>query len=125
FEDRRQRHAWDRAEDLSGMALLETAKAFPTLKFLLVNWAGFDGRRLVEAGCKGRCLVDFARMQVVFRKEVPPLIDTLGADAVAFGSHMPFDYVASSLVKLANLQQLRPADYEGVAGGNALRFLGL
>lgn len=125
FEDRRQRHAFDRAEDVSGAALVEAAKAFPTLRFLLVNWAALDGRRLIDAGLKGRCLIDFARMQVVFRKEVPRLIEAMGVEAVAFGSHAPFDYVAASLVKLENFQQLRPKDYERVAGGNAAAFLGL
>jgi uncharacterized protein len=125
FEDRRQRHAWDKAEDLSVPSLLEAARAHPTLKFLLVNWLGLDGARLADAGLKGRCLIDFARPQVVYRKEVPRLIDTLGVEAIAFGSHMPFDYVAPSLIKLANLEQLRPGDYEAIAGRNVARFLGL
>lgn len=125
FEDRRQRHAWDRAEDLTAAALLAAARAHPKLRFLLSNWSGLDGQKLADAGLKGRCLIDFARLQVVYRKEVPKLIETLGVEAVAFGSHMPFDYVGPSLIKLANIQQLRPADYEAVAWRNAARFLGL
>lgn len=123
FEDRRQRHAWDRAEDLSANAVIEAAKAHPRLKFLLANWLGLDGARLVEAGLKGRCLIDFARMQVVYRKEVPRLIESLGVEALAFGSHMPFDYVAPSLIKLDNLARLRPGDREAIAGRNAAAFL--
>lgn len=42
FEDRRQRHAWDRAEDLTAASLLEAARAHPKLKFLLVNWLGLE-----------------------------------------------------------------------------------
>lgn len=125
FEDRRQRHAWDRAEDLTAAALLEAAKAFPRLRFVLVNWIGLDGARLAEAGLRGRCLIDFARLQVVFRKDVPKLIETMGVESIAFGSHVPFDYVGASLVKLANVELLRPADYEAIAGRNAARFLGL
>jgi predicted TIM-barrel fold metal-dependent hydrolase len=125
FEDRRQRHAWDRAEDLTAAALLEAAKAHPTLRFLLVNWLGLDGARLVAAGLKGRVLIDFARLQVVYRKDALRLIDTLGVEALAFGSHLPFDYVAPSLIKLANLEMLRPAEREAVAWRNAARFLGL
>jgi len=125
FEDRRQRHAWDRAEDLTQPALLEAAKAFPTLKFLLLNWLGLDGAKLVEAGLKGRCLVDFARLQVVYRKDVPRLIETLGVATLAFGTHAPFDYVAPSLIKLANVELLRPADREAIAWKNAARFLAL
>lgn len=125
FEDRRQRHAWDRAEDLTFNALLDMARAFPRLKFLLVNWVGLDGKRMADAGLKGRCLVDFARMQVVFRKDVPKLSETLGVEALAFGSHMPFDYVGGSLVKLANVQRFHPADYERIAWRNAAAFLRL
>jgi predicted TIM-barrel fold metal-dependent hydrolase len=123
FEDRRQRHAWDRAEDLTLTALLDAARAHSRLRFLLVNWQGLDGAKLVEAGLKGRCLIDFARMQVVFRKEVPKLIATLGVEALAFGSHLPFDYVGPSLIKLANLEQLRPQDHEAIAWRNAAKFL--
>jgi len=125
FEDRRQRHHWDRAEDLQVTALLEAARAHPRLKFLLVNWLGFDGARLVDAGLRGRCLIDIARTAVVYRKEVPRLIETLGVEAIAFGSHMPFDYVGGSLVKLANIEKLRPADYEAIAWRNAAKFLGI
>ena len=125
LEDRRQRHDWDRAEDLSADALYAAARAFPALRFVLVNWIGLDGQKLVAAGLKGRCLIDFARLQVVYRKEVPRLIETIGAEAIAFGSHMPFDYVGPALVKLANLELQRPADFEGVAWRNAARFLKL
>ncbi len=125
FEDRRQRHAWDRAEDLTPTALLDAARAYPKLRFVLVNWIGLDGARLVEAGMRGRCLIDFARLQVVYRKDVPKLIATLGVESIAFGSHLPFDYVGASLVKLASVEMLRPADYEAIAWRNATRFFGL
>jgi predicted TIM-barrel fold metal-dependent hydrolase len=125
FEDRRQRHHWDRAEDLQVAALLDAARAHPTLKFMLVNWLGLDGAKLVEAGLKGRCLIDFARTQVVYRKDALRLMETLGVEAIAFGSHMPFDYVGPSLIKLANLEQLRPADHDAVAWRNAAQFLGV
>lgn len=125
FEDRRQRHAWDRAEDLNALAMLAAAKAYPRLKFALSNWAGLDGQKMAEAGLKGRCLVDFARMHVVFRKDVPKLIEALGVGAVAFGSHAPFDYVGPSLVKLADLEKLPAADFEKIAWRNAAAFFGL
>ena len=125
YEDRRQRHAWDRAEDLTVAALLAAAQAHPTLRFLLVNWAGLDGAKLAAAGLRGRCLIDFARLQVVYRKEVPHLIETLGVESLAFGSHLPFDYVGGSLVKLANLGHLPAADQERIAWRNAAAFLRL
>jgi predicted TIM-barrel fold metal-dependent hydrolase len=125
YEDRRQRHAWDRAEDLQLAEVLVAAREFPSLRMILVNWAAVDGARLAAAGLRGRCLIDFARLQVLFRKEVPRLIETLGAEAVAFGSHLPFDYVAPALVKLDSVARFHPAHLEGIAGRNAARFLGL
>lgn len=125
YEDRRQRHHWDRAEDLQASALFEAARAHPRLKFLLVNWLGLDGAKLVQAGLKGRCLIDISRPQVVYRKDVPRLIESMGVEAIAFGSHMPFEYVGPSLVKLANIEKLRPAEYEAIAWRNAAKFLGL
>jgi predicted TIM-barrel fold metal-dependent hydrolase len=123
FEDRRQRHHWDVAEDLEIKTLIEVAKAHPSLKFLLSNWIGLDGARLVEAGLKGRCLIDFARLHVLLLKDVPKLVAALGVESIAFGSHMPFDYVGPSLVKLANLESLPEADYEKIAWRNAAKFL--
>lgn len=125
FEDRRGRHAWDRAEDVPVTALLDAAKAHPKLKFLLVNWIALDGPKLAAAGLKGRCLIDFARLQVVYRKDVPKLVEALGVESIAFGSHLPFEYVGSSLVKLANLESWPAADREKIAWRNAAAFLGL
>lgn len=123
LEDRRQRHHWDVAEDLQWQHVADVARAHPTLKVLLSNWAGLSGARLVEAGLKGRCLIDFSRLHVLYLKDVPKLIDALGVEAIAFGSHMPFDYAGPSLVKLANLESLPEGDYEKIAWRNAAAFL--
>ena len=125
LEDRRQRHAWDRAEDLNILHVLDAARAHPQLRFALTNWAGLDGTKLASAGLRGRCLIDFARLQVLLRRDVPKLIASLGVESVAFGSHAPFDYVGSSLVKLANLEHLPAADYQRIAARNAATFFGL
>ncbi len=122
LEDRRQRHAWDRAEDLALPAVLAAAKAQPDLRIALLNWGALDGAKLAEAGLRGRCLVDFSRLQVVLRHDVPKLIAALGPEAVAFGTHAPFDYAGGSLIKLSNLERLYPEDAEKFAGGNATRF---
>lgn len=123
FEDRRQRHEWDRAEDLDFAVVSEVARTHPDLKVLFVNWIALDGKKLADAGLKGRCLIDFARLDVVLGKAVPKLIETIGVEAIAFGSHMPFNYVSPSLVKLANLETIPGADYEKIAWRNAARFL--
>lgn len=125
LEDRRQRHHWDVAEDLSMDSLVEAATTFPQLRFCLSNWIGLDAQKLLAAGLRGRCLIDFARLHVVMNKEVPRLIEALQVESIAFGTHMPFDYPGPSLVKLANLAGLFPEDYEQVAWKNAAQFFGL
>lgn len=122
LEDRRQRHAWDRAEDLTLNAVLDAARAHPDLKFALINWAGLDGAKLVAAGLKGRSLIDFARLSVLMRREVPKLIDALGVEAIAFGSHAPFDYYGPSLVKLESLAARGEDEHEKIAWRNAAEF---
>lgn len=125
LEDRRQRHHWDVAEDLTAKSLYEVAAAHPQLRFLLSNWIGLDGAKLVAAGLEGRCLIDFARLHVTFQKDVPKLIDALGIQSIAFGSHMPFDYLGGSLVKLANCEGYPREDFERIAWKNAADFLRL
>ena len=125
LEDRRQRHHWDQAEDLKPADLKQAALAHPNLRFLLSNWVKLEPEDLLSAELKGRCLLDFARLHVVLRKEVPELITALGVESVAFGSHMPFDYLGPSLVKLANLEMLTREDYEKIAWQNAAKFFGL
>lgn len=122
LEDRRQRHPWDVASDLTVSSVVEAATAHPTLRFLLSNWTGLDGRQLLAAGLRGRCLIDFARLHVLMNRDVPRLIDVLQAESIAFGSHMPFDYPGPSLVKLANLRELFPEVYEDIAWRNASKF---
>ena len=123
LEDRRQRHHWDVAEDLTTAALVEAATTHPSLRILLCNWIGLKGTELIAAGLRGRCLIDFARLHVLLNKDVPKLIDELRVESIAFGSHMPFDYLGPSLVKLANLAALvSDEDYEKIAWKNAASF---
>ena len=125
LEDRRQRHAWDQAEDLKFADVASLAQAYPKLRIVLSNWGRLQGEELLSAGLRSRCLIDFTRLHVVLYKEVPKLIEAVGVQALAFGSHMPCDYLGPALVKLANLQQLPKSDYERIARRNAAEFFGL
>ncbi|MDZ4687240.1 MAG: amidohydrolase family protein [Planctomycetaceae bacterium] len=126
LEDRRQRHHWDVAEDLTTAQLTEVAAAHPKLRCLLSNWIGLNGAQLIAAGLRGRCLIDFARLDVLLNKAIPKLVDELRVESIAFGSHLPFDYLGPSLVKLANIAALFPAeDYEKIAWKNAAAFFRL
>lgn len=125
LEDRRQRHHWDVASDLTLDSVIAVATAHPQLRLALINWIGLDGNRLRAAGLRGRCLIDFARLHVLMNREVPRLIESLGVEAIAFGSHVPFDYAGPSLVKLANVAAVLPEDYERIAWRNAAEFFRL
>jgi hypothetical protein len=106
LEDRRQRHHWDVAEDLTQQEVLDAVQAFPTLRIAFCNWTGLDGRKLLQAGLQGRCLIDLARLDLLVRGSIDGLLDSLGAESVSFGSHAPFDYFGPSLVKLSTLIEL-------------------
>lgn len=125
LEDRRQRHHWDVAEDLTVDDVVATARAYPTLRMLLLNWVSLPPEKLLAAGLRGRCLIDFARLGVLVTKDVPRLIEALGPEAIAFGAHLPFDYPAASLVKLSDVAGLLPEEFERIAWKNANAFLQL
>lgn len=125
FEDRRQRHAWDVAEDLEIKSVIEIAQKFPKLKIMLCNWNALDGGKLAGVGLRGRCLIDFSRLHVILNRDVPKLIDTMGVESIVFGSHAPFDYIGPSLVKLSNLEYLPKEQFEAIAWRNATSFFNL
>ena len=53
------------------------------------------------------------------------LMPMIGVEALAFGSHLPFDYVAPSLVKLDSVARFHAPHHEAIAWRNAARFLRL
>ncbi|MBU6174004.1 MAG: hypothetical protein KGQ60_09380 [Planctomycetes bacterium] len=122
LEDRRQRHAWDAAEDLDLRSVLDLATGNPRLRIFFCNWNSLDGTKLANAGLRGRCLIDFSRLQVLLNRDVFKLMDSLGVESIAFGSHLPFDYVGPSLVKLSILESMEPRDLEKIRSGNAISF---
>lgn len=124
IEDRRQKHPFDVAKDLTFDEMLAAAKQQPTVRWLFLNWLGINGTALVEAGMTDRVLIDLTRMSVVLDKSIPKLIEAVGIGALAFGTHIPFNYPGPSLVKLEILD-VSPDERERVAGRNAAEFLGI
>ena len=59
------------------------------------------------------------------RREVLKLIAAFGVEAIAFGSHAPFDYVGPSPVRLENLAPLGPVEQKKIAWRKAVAFFGL
>ena len=124
LEDRRQKHHFDLAEDLSLAEVLAGIREFPDLRLMFLNWAGLPAQELKDAGLSGRALIDITRMPVVLRKAVPELIESLGAGSLAFGTHIPFNYAGPVLVKM-DILELSPEDREAITWRNAAEFLGL
>jgi len=122
LEDRRQRHHFDLAADLSLEEVIAAVRPHPSLRVMLLNWLGIDGAALAEAGLKGRVLIDLTRIPALLQKQLPALIETLGIEAIAFGTHIPFNYPAPSLLKLS-LLNLSVAEKECLAWRNAAAFL--
>lgn len=124
IEDRRQRHLWDMASDLLWNDIAPALRAQADLKVLLTNWGEILPADVIEAGLQGRVLIDLARLDSILFPDLPALIDRLGLSAIAFGSHAPFSYYATALLRL-ELTQASQTELEQIAGGNAARFLQL
>ncbi len=130
IEDRRQRHPWDRASDLSITEVVRFAEKHPGLKLALLNWLDFGPlhagyylqmKRLAENAC---LLIDPTRASVLIRKHLPRLLDTLGIETLAYGSATPFLAAEPTLLKL-DLLGLTAAERQSVAWKNASVFFGL
>jgi len=124
LEDRRQKHHFDEARDLSFDEVLAAARLHPDLRVVFLNWLGINGGALVEAGMKERVLIDLTRMPVVLQKDLPSLIEILGIGSVAFGTHIPFNYPGPSLIKL-ELLNVSSRDRKRIAWKNAAEILGI
>jgi predicted TIM-barrel fold metal-dependent hydrolase len=125
LEDRRRRHWMDTTEDLRFEEVAQAARAFPELKFVLLNWGRLDVRKIRAAGLAGRILIDMTRLAVRLDREIPELIEGLGVEAVAFGTDLPISTPGPALVKLAMLDFLSAADLERIKWRNTAEFLWL
>ena len=119
--DRRQRHPWDLAVDLTQADLEAALAARPRVKWMFLNALGVNGSRL---DAKGHWLVDISRMTAVLQRNIQELIDAAGASHLAFGTGMAFKDPQPSLLKLDILDRPK-AVKERIAGKNAAALLGL
>ncbi len=122
IEDRRQQHRWDCADDLTWSEIAPALRARENLQVLLTNWLGLNASAITEAGLRERVLIDLSRFDVVLFKNLQPLLNELGTQAIAFGSHAPFNYYAPALVRLETLP-VSSAERAQIAAGNSARFL--
>jgi len=118
--DRRQRHLWDQARDLSPADLEAAVAARPRTRWMFLNALGMDGGRLDP---KAKFLVDISRMSAVLGRNIQALIEAAGANHLAFGTGMPFKVPEPALLKLDILDQPKSVK-EKLAWRNASALLG-
>jgi predicted TIM-barrel fold metal-dependent hydrolase len=128
MEDRRQRHWRDTAEDISPAEIAATIERFPGVSFMILNgigdtetWANLKDREV---------LIDISRLSNLRRRpgsrdvSIPALIESLGADKLAFGTGIPIKVPDPALLKLEILEA-SPEVKEAIAWRNAARVLGV
>ena len=119
--DRRQRHAWDLAQDIRPGEFEKAFTMRPQARWMVLNGLGFDGIRLAAGA---QVLIEISRMTSVLQQNIPALIETSGAGHLAFGTGMPFKVPEPALLKLDVLDAPRET-VEAIAWRNAAQMLGL
>ena len=119
--DRRQRHAWDLAQDLEPGDLEAVFSLRPGTRWMVLNGLRLDGARLPT---DARYLIGISRLTSVLQRNIPALIETAGPEHLAFGTGMPFKVPEPALLKLEILDAPREV-VEKIAWRNAADMLGL
>jgi predicted TIM-barrel fold metal-dependent hydrolase len=117
--DRRQRHAFDLARDLTTGDFEAAFTLRPATRWMVLNGLGFDGSRLPAAA---HVLFGISRMTAVLQRNIQALIETAGLGCLAFGTGMPFKVPEPALLKLQVLD-VPPDAVERVAWRNAAEVL--
>ena len=119
-EDRRTRHPWDRARDLSGDEFLQAIEARPKVRWMFLNALGLPVKSFPEA----RYVADISRMASVLQRSVQAFLDRGGHDTLAFGTGMVFKVPDPALLKLELLDRGKRVR-DRVAFRNAANLMGL
>ncbi len=121
IEDRRTRHPFDTAADMSPAALIQAVKLRPKTRWMLLNALGLDGGQFPA---KANFLVEISRMTAVLQNNIPEFIEKAGLQHLAFGTGMPLNVPEPALLKLDVLNAPKRAK-ERIAWRNAAAMLGL
>jgi predicted TIM-barrel fold metal-dependent hydrolase len=117
--DRRQRHRWDLAKDLTPEDIYAALAQCPETRWMWLNSLGLDGTRLPA---EVQFLVEISRMTAVLQRNIQALIETAGPGHLAFGTGMPFKVPEPALLKLEVLDA-PPDVVERIAWRNASEML--
>lgn len=117
--DRRQRHHYDLAYDLTSSEFESVFSLRPQISWMVLNGLGFKGK---EFPADADFLIGISRMSSVLQRNIPTLIETVGAEHLAFGTGMPFKIPEPALLKLKILDASQEIK-EKIAWRNAEKML--
>ena len=121
MEDERTQHPLMRAPHLDLAPLVALLASRSNLRIVLLNWSrGLSGALLTKLSAAGQVHFDIATLEGV--GGVANLLKQVPADRVVFGSHAPFFYFESALLKLKE-SALSEAQLTSIRAGNARRLL--
>lgn len=125
-EDYRQSHWMVDARDLLLDDIAALVARHPNTRFILMEAAGYTGSRLLRdaAALPRNWWVEISRESVFMDKELPRLVQTLGADRLLFGTGMPLKLAGPVVLKMRHLA-VPPGDKRKIFGGNLAALLGL
>lgn len=118
--DRRQRHRFDLAEDLSPQVFEQALQQRPQVRWMFLEGLGLRGEQLTA----GRYVAEISRMTAVLQRSIQGLAASAGVEHLAFGTGMPFKDPVPALLKLEVLDLPR-RDRERIAWRNAAALLGI
>jgi uncharacterized protein len=118
--DRRQRHRWDLASDLTPADFEQAVTLRPAAKWMFLNTLGLKGQHLGQ----GTFVAEISRMTAVLQRNIQALAQSAGVQHLAFGTGMPFKMATPALLKLEILD-LPARARERLAWRNAAGLLGI
>lgn len=126
LEDRRQRHWMDQTAEVKLAEIAGLSRACPSARILVLEALGVERSPFVTDPSLQAAQVsfEFSRMATLLQRSIPELLDKLGPDRLVFGTGMALKSPGAALLKLQLLELDRPAR-DALAGGNAIRLLGL
>lgn len=121
FEDRREKHRLDPADDLSLSSLAAALANHQTVKVAILNGLGYLGSPFVtDQQWRERDLVlDLSREDGVLRKTIPALLERVGMRQLTMATGLPLRGPQNALLKLS----LMPEETHSIVGGGAMRTL--
>jgi predicted TIM-barrel fold metal-dependent hydrolase len=123
MEDERTQHRLMHAPPVNVTPLPALLTSRPNLRIVLLNWSrGVSSALLAKLSAAGQAYFDIATLEGV--GGVANLLKQVPADRVVFGSHAPFFYFESALLKLKESALSEP-QLSSVRAANACRLLGL